>query len=168
MSSHTAARVWDRAGGLTEETFLGFDDLDYCWRLDRLGYTTWFCADAVVIHRCSTAVAARWSWTRVEELAIHNFHVVATAHLPWIKRKLLNAAEIVGALTELVVAQDAGAGSLIDAGTRRARVMARLGLLCRLFFGRTRPIRRFEPANDRPPTTVLSRPPGRRTLRPAR
>ncbi|MGI8791646.1 MAG: glycosyltransferase family 2 protein [Acidimicrobiales bacterium] len=142
--------VWDLVGGLTEETFLGFDDLEYCWRLHRLGYTTWFCADAVVIHECSTTVGTRWSRTRVEELAIHNFHVVAADYLSWPKRKLLNAAEIVGALTELIVAQDGGAESLTEAGTRCERVRARLRVLCGLFLGMVQPIRRFEPADDRP------------------
>ena len=142
--------VWDSVGGLTEETFLGFDDLEYCWRLDRLGYTTWFCADAEVIHECSAAVGARWSLMRVEELAIHNFYVVAVDYLSWPQRKLLNAAEIVGTVTELAVAQDGAAESLREAGTRRQRILARLRVLCDLFVGRTQPVRRFEPGNDRP------------------
>ncbi len=142
--------AWNRVGGLTEETFLGFDDLEYCWRLHRLGYTTWFCADAVVVHACSTTVGTRWSRTRVEELAVHNFHVVAAHYLSWPKRKLLNAAEIVGALSELVVAQPGGVESLIEAGTSRERVRARLRVLCGLLLGRVQPISRFEPADDRP------------------
>lgn len=148
--------VWDRAGGLTEETFLGFDDLEYCWRLHRLGYATWYCADADVIHECSAAVGERWSLRRVEELAIHNFYVIAADYLSWPRRKLLNAAEIVGALTELVVAQGKGVDSLTEAGSRRARVVARIRLLCGLFFGRIRPIRRCEPSNDRPPAARSS------------
>lgn len=141
--------VWDRAGGLTEKTFLGFDDLEYCWRLRRLGYVTWFCAESEVVHGCSTTVGRRWSRTRVEELAIHNFYVVAADYLSWPRRKLLNAADIVGGLTELVVAQDGGAESLIEAGTRRQRVVARLRVLVGFFVGTTRPLTRFDPPNDR-------------------
>ncbi|MDQ6697597.1 MAG: glycosyltransferase family 2 protein [Actinomycetota bacterium] len=148
--------VWDRAGALTEETFLGFDDLEYCWRLHQLGYATWFCADAEVIHECSAAVGERWSLIRVEELAIHNFYVIATDYLSWPERKLLNAAEIVGALSELVVAQGKGVDSLSEDGSRRARIIARIRLLSGLFFGRIRPIRRCEPSNDRPPVVHTS------------
>lgn len=62
--------VWDDVGPLTEKTFCGFDDFDYCFRAAESGLETWLFADATVLHHGGMSVNARWAPAQVDELAM--------------------------------------------------------------------------------------------------
>jgi GT2 family glycosyltransferase len=61
--------VWERLGGLREDTFMYAEDIDLCWRARQDGWMTWFCADAEFVHLGSTASGLRWGsrerWARI-------------------------------------------------------------------------------------------------------
>jgi GT2 family glycosyltransferase len=138
--------VWDRVGPLTEETFCGFDDYDYCYRATRAGYQVWLCAEATVVHHCSVAVRDRWSSWQVEQLAIHNTYVVVSSHWPWWRLKLFGLAELAGWALEAVrhaVRPRSEVAYLDEPYGRRLRRRAELTL--RLLLGRETPRRRFRP-----------------------
>ena len=94
-------RTWDTVGELTERTFCGFDDLEYCMRARKLGLRTWFCASAVVKHEGSALVGRRWSTSDLATLAINSLYVVLQQHWPRWRIKLYAAAELFGSLTDL-------------------------------------------------------------------
>jgi GT2 family glycosyltransferase len=135
--------IWDRIGGLTERTFCGFDDLDYCWRAHRAGLPTWFCAEATVQHHGGVTVTRRWSPEEVDALAINNGYVVMAAHLPRWEVRLYGAAELFGTVSDWVLASRRAGGS--ELGAYRRRAGARAALLFSLLSGRARPIERCEP-----------------------
>lgn len=93
--------VWSRVGPLTEETFCGFDDYDYCYRVSKAGYEVWLCAEATMIHHCSVAVRNRWSSWEVEQVATHNTYVVLSSHWPRWRVRLYALAEVLSYLSEL-------------------------------------------------------------------
>ena len=128
--------VWDHVGALTEETFCGFDDLDYCFRVRRAGYSVWLCTDATIRHHCSVAVRGRWSPWEVEQVAIHNAYVVLSALWPKWKVKAYCAAEatawLLECLRELVLGRRLEF-ALPEASTSRLR--RRLRLTLRFLFG---------------------------------
>jgi GT2 family glycosyltransferase len=139
--------AWDRIGPLTEETFCGFDDYDYCVRAWRAGYEVWLCAEATVVHHCSVAVRDRWDDWRVEELAIHNTYVVLDAHWPWWRVKAFEAVEAMTWMLEAVrhrLRPRVGVAENDEPYSQRLR--RRLRLTLRLLCGLERPRRRYQPA----------------------
>ncbi len=134
--------VWDDVGKLTEETFCGFDDYDYCFRAHAKGYEVWIDAHSIMTHHCSIAVRDRWSEWEVEQVAIHNTYVVLESHWAHWKVKSLLTAELVTNGTEW---------ARLQASPRRRRLeheyverlVLRLTLFWALLIGRQRPIRRF-------------------------
>jgi len=147
--------VWERVGPLTEETFCGSDDYDYCFRVRRLGYQVWLCSESTMIHRCSVAVRNRWSPWEVEQVATHNFYVVLEAHWPRWRVKSYIAAEIVSCLTEMIRHRllprmhDGPASQQY-----RERLLLRLRMQLDLFWGRVKPQRRCQPIGRLSQTSV--------------
>ncbi|HUG54116.1 MAG TPA: glycosyltransferase family 2 protein [Vicinamibacteria bacterium] len=149
--------AWDRIGPLTEDTFCGFDDYDYCHRAWRAGHEVWLFAEAVVVHHCSVAVRDRWSAWQVEELAVHNTYVVIESHWPWWRVKLFGLAELTTWIMESArhaVRPRANVAHLDE--PYGARLRRRLGLTTRLLLGRETPRKRFEPR----PAAPTARPAG--------
>lgn len=117
--------VWDRVGPLTEETFCGFDDFEYCWRADQLGLQTWLCAEATVVHHVGTSVRARWSPEQVDELAINNMFVLLAKHWPVWRTRLLATTEALVATSDWCAAgllRVRGGPTAVGAHTMRRRV----------------------------------------------
>jgi N-acetylglucosaminyl-diphospho-decaprenol L-rhamnosyltransferase len=143
--------AWNRVGPLTEETFCGFDDYDYCQRAWRAGYEVWLCAEATVIHHCSVAVRGRWSSWQVEELAIHNTYVVLDSHWPWWRVKAYGCAELVTWLLETArhLVRPRHEVAYLDEPYGR-RLRRRLGLTLRLLLGLETPRKRFQPSSMPP------------------
>jgi hypothetical protein len=50
-----AGRVWERLGGLREDSFMYAEDLDLCWRAREAGWTTWFVAESEFVHLGGTS-----------------------------------------------------------------------------------------------------------------
>lgn len=147
--------VWERVGPLTEETFCGSDDYDYCYRVRRLGYKVWLCSESTMIHHCSVAVRNRWSPWEVEQVATHNFYVVLEEHWPRWRVRTYNAAEIVCCLSEMIRhrlrprMQDSLASEQY-----RERLVLRLRMQLDLFWGRVKPQRRCQPIGRLSQTSV--------------
>lgn len=137
--------VWDEVGGLTERTFCGFDDLDYCWRARDAGYDTLFCPDAVIIHHCGVSVSRRWTSEEVDELAIHNGYVVLEDHWSPSRVKLYCAAELLGTASDIALGPRRHGFTADDARRYRRAAVKRLRLLANLLVGRVRPIERHQP-----------------------
>jgi GT2 family glycosyltransferase len=95
-------RTWDVVGELTERTFCGFDDLEYCMRAREMGLRTWFCASVVVNHEASVTVNTRWTASELASVAINSLYVVLHLHWPKWRVKLYASAELFGSLTDLV------------------------------------------------------------------
>jgi N-acetylglucosaminyl-diphospho-decaprenol L-rhamnosyltransferase len=134
--------VWDDVGPLTEETFCGFDDYDFCYRARSRGYEVWLDADTRMTHHCSVAVRARWNQQEVEQVAIHNTYVVLESHWSWWRIKALQAAELMTYGVEwLRVTSRRRRGE--DDAEYQNRLSQRVVLFGRLLVGRQRPIRRF-------------------------
>jgi len=148
--------VWNHVGPLTEETFYGFDDYDYCQRAWRAGHEVWLCAEASVIHHCSVAVRGRWNSWQVEELAAHNTYVVLESHWPWWRVKAFELAELATWTLESVrhAVQPREAVAHLDEPYGR-RLRRRAGLTLRLLLGLESPRRRYQPA-----TSARTAPPG--------
>jgi GT2 family glycosyltransferase len=53
--------VWDRLGGLQETAFMYAEDLDFCWRTHREGWTVWFAAEAEFVHVGGASSDRRWA-----------------------------------------------------------------------------------------------------------
>jgi GT2 family glycosyltransferase len=136
--------VWEAVGPLTEETFCGSDDYDYCYRVNRTGYEVWLCASATMTHHCSVAVRQRWTRWEVEQLAIHNFYVVMQLHWPKWRVKVFCAAEVLSYVLEMArnIIRPRFEGELASA--YRDRLKQRMHLTMRLFTGRETPQRRFQ------------------------
>ncbi len=138
--------VWEKVGPLTEETFCGFDDYDYCYRATRAGFDVWLCPEAHMIHHCSVSVRQRWTSWEVEQLAIHNTYVVVSSHWPRWRVKALSIAELVTwgveYLRHSLVPRREIAHMDEPYGSRLRR---RLGLTARLLLGLEIPRRRFQP-----------------------
>lgn len=138
--------VWDAVGRLTEETFCGFDDLDYCKRAWDAGFEVWLCSDATLIHHCSVAVRQRWSAWEVEQVAIHSAYVVIADRWSWWRVKTYALAEALAWVIEIV--RDRCLPRFAEReleDSYRDRVRRRLGLTLRLLVGIEQPRRRFEP-----------------------
>lgn len=138
--------VWDKVGPLTEETFCGFDDYDYCFRARQAGLEVWVCAESVMIHNTSTSVRKRWTSWEVERLATHNTYVVLSSHWPKWRVKMIAASELVMHLSELLrttIRPRHGHETLGEPYSRR--VLRRVHLVWGILSGRERPIRRFQP-----------------------
>jgi GT2 family glycosyltransferase len=143
--------VWDEVGPLTEETFCGSDDYDYCHRVRERGYQVWLCCEATMTHHCSVAVRERWTTWEVDQVAIHNFFVVYRSHSPTWKVQALALVEILSCVLE---------GIRHDILPRREqqargepyshRLGRRIALMIDFLIGRQRPIRRFQPRGKRP------------------
>lgn len=148
---HVIARpVWDDIGPLTQETFCGFDDYDYCFRARSKGYEVWQHTASRMTHHCSAAVRDRWSRAEVEQVAIHNTFVVIQGHWPWWRVKAVMAAELLTGLADWMRVQTRlGADSRDEQYGNRLR--QRLGLFARLLVGRQCPIRRFQGAGPSSP-----------------
>jgi len=139
--------VWERVGPLTEETFCGFDDYDYCYRATEEDYEVWFCGSATMTHYCSVSVNKRWKSWEVEQVAIHNTYVVLTSHWPTWRIKVFGFAELTTWLVEAVrhtLMSRPRSESLEE--TYGRRLLRRVGLTLRLLLGLEKPRRRFEPA----------------------
>jgi GT2 family glycosyltransferase len=72
--------VFESVGPLTEETFCGFDDYDYCYRVTKANFEVWLCPAALMTHYSSVAVRQRWASWDVEQLAMHNTYVILSNH----------------------------------------------------------------------------------------
>jgi N-acetylglucosaminyl-diphospho-decaprenol L-rhamnosyltransferase len=139
--------VWRRVGPLTEETFCGSDDYDYCYRVRRLGYKVWLCSQSSMTHYCSVAVRNRWSPWDVEQLAIHNFYVVLEIHWPQWRVKTYMGAEIVNCATEII--RNRLMPRMVERSTDQEygkRLHLRLRTQLDLLLGRIKPIRRYQPS----------------------
>jgi hypothetical protein len=139
--------VWDAVGPLTEDTFCGFDDFEYCWRARRAGYTTFFRAEAEVRHSVGASVSARWRRAEVDFLAIHNMFVLLPGLWPRWRIRALALAEALASASEMVTSTFHPAPGRRDA-TACALARRRVGLLVGLATGRARAIHRCEPAGD--------------------
>jgi GT2 family glycosyltransferase len=135
-------KVWDDIGRLTEATFCGFDDYEFCYRAHEKGYEVWINAESTMTHHCSIAVRDRWSKWEVEQVAIHSVYVVLESHWPrWKVKSFLT--------TELLTYGTEWARIRMSPGPRRSEreyaelLGLRLRLLGSLLTGRQRPIRRF-------------------------
>ena len=137
--------VWGAVGPLTEETFCGFDDFEYCWRARRAGYATRFCAEAEVRHAVGASVGARWRRAEVEFLAVNNMYVLLPALWPRWRVRALALAEAAAALSDVATAAAHPVAARRDA-TQGALARRRARLLLRLASGRTAAVRRCEPA----------------------
>jgi GT2 family glycosyltransferase len=136
--------VWQKVGPLTEDTFCGADDYDFCYRARNEGYEIWFCAEASMIHQGSAALRQRWPAQAVEELVMHNTYVVLSRHWPSWRVKLYTFAECVCWLLELGRLTVVPRPGVISAA-HRDRVRNRLRLAYSILSGRQAPMRRFEP-----------------------
>jgi N-acetylglucosaminyl-diphospho-decaprenol L-rhamnosyltransferase len=137
--------VWDTVGALTEETFCGFDDFEYCWRARRAGYTTLFRAEAEVYHSVGASVSARWRQSEIDVLAIHNMFVLLPGLWPGWRIRALALAESLASVSDMITAAIHPVHARRDA-TAFARARERAGLLFGLAVGRVEAIRRCEPA----------------------
>jgi hypothetical protein len=137
--------VWDAVGTLTEATFCGFDDFEYCWRARRAGYRTVFRAEAEVCHSVGASVSARWRPAEVDALAIHNMFVLLPDLWPRWRIRALALAEALASVSDVLTAAVHPVPARRDA-TASARARQRAGLLFALATGRVEPIRRCEPA----------------------
>jgi len=143
-------KVWQTVGPLTEETFCGSDDYDYCHRVRKHGYQVWLCSESTVTHHCSVAVRSRWTSWEVEQLATHNFYVVMESHWPKWRVKSYTAAEIVCWLMEMLRHRLRPRGEEVGSAAQYTeRLEQRLKLQLDIFWGRIRPIRRCEPFGQR-------------------
>ena len=86
--------LWDEVGPLTERTFCGFDDFEYCLRAADAGYATVHVATAIVDHGVGTSVSKRWSPLEVDQLAAHNMYVLLQEH--WSRRRFRAYAFVEG------------------------------------------------------------------------
>jgi GT2 family glycosyltransferase len=135
---HAMSReTWERVGPLTERTFCGFDDFDYCWRATESGRPTFFTAAAEVTHHCGVAVGRRWTAPEVDELAIHNMYVLLGLHWPGWRVSLYGLAEAAGAISTALKSWPNRA--------IRSRSLRQAKLLLALATRRTQPIERCEP-----------------------
>jgi GT2 family glycosyltransferase len=130
--------VWNRVGPVTEETFCGFDDFDYCWRTTKLGYQTWLVADSVVFHSVGSSVSQRWSPPEVETLAINNMFVLLEGLWPSWRWRALAAAEAIAALSDWAQALTSATGRSLA-----PQIWARMSLLLKLAAGVMSPARRW-------------------------
>jgi GT2 family glycosyltransferase len=143
---HVLSRsTWERVGELTERTFCGFDDLDYCMRAHDAGFENWLCADALVVHHCGVTVSERWTSSEVDTLAINNGYVILGGHWPRWRLKVYGAAEVFGTLSDIVLARRRRDDTQARAKYRSAG-LARAVLLSKLLVGLARPEERCEPA----------------------
>jgi N-acetylglucosaminyl-diphospho-decaprenol L-rhamnosyltransferase len=139
-------QAWEKIGPLTEATFCGFDDLDWCYRATRLGYEVWLHGSVAIRHHCSIAVRDRWSPWEVEQLAIHNAYVVLDDLWPFWRVKAYCTAEALTWGLELVLAWlGLTTGNADETRTVTRRLRQRLHLTLRLLFGFEQPRPRFQP-----------------------
>lgn len=137
--------TWETVGPLTEETFCGFDDLEYCMRTRAAGLVNWFYAGTEVVHVCGVSVNARWKHRQVADLAINNMYVVLLRHWGVVRRKTYFAAETFGAVTDVALSgRRAGRGP--EKAQYRREAVARVRTLALLLFSLRRPVRRCEPS----------------------
>jgi N-acetylglucosaminyl-diphospho-decaprenol L-rhamnosyltransferase len=139
-------RVWQDVGYLTEETFCGFDDYDYCYRVWKCGWEVWLYAAATMTHHCSVAVRNRWTTWEVEQVAIHNSYVILSSHWPPWRVKWYALAELVAYGSEYLrhaLIPRKGVENVEEDYGRR--VKRRFALTWHLLVGRQKPIRRFQP-----------------------
>lgn len=132
--------VLERIGPLTEETFCGFDDFEYCWRAAELGLETWLCAESIVHHGVGVSVGRRWTTVEVDALAINNMYVILNSLWPRSRTKALAFSELCVAASDYLTALGTGAEN-------RRRIAARVRLLFNLLMGRMEPVRRCDPAD---------------------
>lgn len=59
--------VWEAVSGLHESSFMYAEDLDLCWRARKLGFSTWFDAEAEFVHVGGASSSTRWSDGQREE-----------------------------------------------------------------------------------------------------
>jgi GT2 family glycosyltransferase len=138
--------VWDTVGHLTEDTFCGFDDYDYCYRATKANYEVWLCPSAVMTHHCSVAVRQRWASWDVEQLAMHNTYVILSNHWSVWRVRSFMLAELITWIVEgmrhaLWPRRDV---EMLDEPYGR-RLSRRIRLDTRLLFGLEKPRRRFQP-----------------------
>lgn len=138
--------TWDAVGPLTEETFCGFDDLEYCMRTRAAGLQNWFYAGTEITHHCGVSVNARWKRKQVSDLAINNMYVVLLSHWGAIRRKSYFAAEVFGAMTEVALSGRRTARDGTDMNAYRQAAVARLRTLALLLFSLRQPVRRCQPS----------------------
>jgi N-acetylglucosaminyl-diphospho-decaprenol L-rhamnosyltransferase len=138
--------VWEAVGRLTEDTFCGFDDYDYCYRATRAKYEVWLCPSAVMTHHCSVAVRQRWASWDVEQLAMHNTYVVLSNHWSAWRVRSFMLAELITWIAEGMrhaLWPRLGLETLDEPYSRRLGRRIRLDF--RLLCGLEKPRRRFQP-----------------------
>ena len=138
-------QVWDAVGPLTEETFCGFDDFEYCWRASHAGHRTWFRAEAEVHHAVGASVGARWGRADVEVLAINNMYVLLPGLWPRWRVRMLALAEAAASVSDVATTTVHPVRARRDPAAR-ARAAARARLLLGLATGRVEAVRRCEPS----------------------
>lgn len=137
--------VWDQVGPLTEETFCGSDDYDYCYRTWKAGYEVWLCSEATMTHHGSVAIRKRWSPWEVEQISIHNTFVVLSSHWPPWRVRLYAFAECVSNYSELIrnsIVLRPGMRDLDE--PYHIRIRKRIQLLRNIASGKQQPIRRYQ------------------------
>ena len=60
--------TWERLGGFDERIHMYAEDLDLCWRMRKLGWKVWFCAEAEFVHVGNAAASRAWTNPRRAEL----------------------------------------------------------------------------------------------------
>jgi GT2 family glycosyltransferase len=53
--------AWEQLGGFRETSFMYAEDIDLCWRLHDLGWTTRFVAESEFVHLGGSSSSLRWS-----------------------------------------------------------------------------------------------------------
>ncbi len=142
-------RVWHDVGPLTEKTFCGFDDLEYCYRAAERGLETWLCAGATVMHHVGTSVSQRWHPAEVDELAINNAYVLLEDLWPAWRVRLLALCQAAGAASDCIAAALQSRNVQHEEPRQRVRRSARqVVLLLSLASGRRSPIYRCDPGSS--------------------
>lgn len=91
------ARAFREAGGFDEELFAHMEEIDLCWRLQRMGYTIMACPESTVYHLGGGTLHE--GNPRKTYLNFRNNRLILTRNLPagamlsnWFLRNLLDAA----------------------------------------------------------------------------
>jgi GT2 family glycosyltransferase len=141
--------VWDEVGPLTEETFFGFDDYDYCHRVWKNGYEVWFFAGATLTHHRSVSVKKHWTAGDGDQMYIHNRYLLLFSYWPAWQVKVYGLADILASGVEAVYHLLWSRGGTEHFSEPYSTLLRRrMGLIWQFVTGRRRPLRRFQPQSS--------------------
>lgn len=70
----------EEAGPLSEEFFMYGEDLEWCLRVRRKGWETWFCPDAEILHYGGQSSMQAWSDTKRERIVLDGIYRAIEQH----------------------------------------------------------------------------------------